>query len=335
MLAAPIPPTEASRLAALVASVTRLEPDGEYEALSELAARALGMPIATVGLVDGHQVVMKGVSGQLPSVIPRWMSFCGHVVFEDEFLLIADARQHAKFSDNPLVIDAPAVRFYAGCPVRSGGQPIGAIAVWDRVPRAFGADQRQVLRGLATVVEALIAAKQLAHVDALTGLLNRRGLMSASRRVLSHCDRAGDGGAVVLFDLDDFKSINDEQGHAAGDAALMLFAGELRASTRQCDVVGRLAGDEFAVLLPRADRRGAEAVLARLTRRLNDAWRVGIGRGPLQFSYGVSTFEPAQFTNWESLLAVADERMYQNKVERRGRLVPSTRAAAAVPASAQ
>ena len=102
--------------------------------------------------------------------------------------------------------------------------------------------------------------EEAALVDELTGLLNRRGFLARTRRVIA----GGGPVAVLALDLDRFKAINDVYGHAAGDEVLCLFAEVLRANLRDTDIVGRLGGEEFAVVLPGADQATAQDVAERI-----------------------------------------------------------------------
>ena len=105
---------------------------------------------------------------------------------------------------------------------------------------------------------------ELAFRDDLTGLANRRRFIMEVERKVVHAERYGWRGAVVLLDLDNFKSLNDALGHSAGDTLIKRAALRMRESLRDSDLLARLGGDEFAVLLPEADREEAETLAARL-----------------------------------------------------------------------
>jgi diguanylate cyclase (GGDEF)-like protein len=138
--------------------------------------------------------------------------------------------------------------------------------------------------------------RKIAQTDALTQLLNRSTL---APQLAMHAGRA----AVVLLDLDDFKSYNDRHGHEAGDQLLMTFADALRWSARKDDIVFRIGGDEFLVMLVDAGRAEAEHRLERLRRRWTE---VG---SPVSFSAGIAAGE-------QDLMRLADEHMYANKRSR-------------------
>ncbi len=102
----------------------------------------------------------------------------------------------------------------------------------------------------------LAEVEDLADRDALTPLLNRRALLRELARIRTFSQRYGSPASLVYFDLDDLKGVNDRLGHAAGDAALKAVAERLLAHVRESDIVGRMGGDEFAVILVQADQAG-------------------------------------------------------------------------------
>jgi diguanylate cyclase (GGDEF)-like protein len=123
-----------------------------------------------------------------------------------------------------------------------------------------------VVRLLSERVERLVAELRLAaSTDPLTGLLNRRAFGEHFGRELARARRSGEPFAALLIDVDRFKELNDRDGHAAGDAALVALAGELTGALREVDTLARIGGDEFAVLLPDTGPEAARATAERLT----------------------------------------------------------------------
>jgi diguanylate cyclase len=149
-------------------------------------------------------------------------------------------------------------------------------------------------------------------VDELTGVLNRRGLANLFARELSRAHPDGSTVAVMLVDLNDFKSINDLWGHGAGDAALCQVAHALQDALRANDRVGRMGGDEFAIVLP--DIRGGDCV--RLARRVRQISPIVLELGAnaslrVSLSLGIASAEPGEA--FEVVLARADHEMYEDK----------------------
>ena len=172
------------------------------------------------------------------------------------------------------------------------------------------------LRGeVARLKARLTEAEGLADRDALTPLLNRRAFLRELSRVRTFSQRYGAPASLVFFDLDGFKSVNDRFGHAAGDAALQAVAERLLANVRESDVVGRMGGDEFGVILVQADRSVAEAKAAALAHAVErEPMRFGDWSAPLHVSYGVAQLQAS--AEPDALVAEADAAMFQRKRQR-------------------
>ncbi len=159
----------------------------------------------------------------------------------------------------------------------------------------------------------------LANHDPLTGLYNRHRFQEELERTLAEVKRAPRTCALILFDLDHFKDVNDSSGHAAGDALLKFLAEVLQERTRRSDVVARLGGDEFAVLMADTQAEGAEAFACELNERLTETPFVYAGKTyRLSASIGIVLI-PTHGDNVQDLLANADLAMYQAKQAGRGR----------------
>ncbi len=183
-----------------------------------------------------------------------------------------------------------------------------------------------VLIGIAVALrQSLVRARrdaarieQLAHFDILTGLANRGLLDDRLARLVAQSRRNASPLAVLLFDLDGFKGVNDTLGHAAGDALLVAVAKRARACVRESDTVGRLGGDEFLVLLPDTDREGARAVAGKLLETLAAPCDLGAQSVGVSASIG-GAFLPGPSPDAESLVREADEALYRSKRAGRNR----------------
>jgi diguanylate cyclase (GGDEF)-like protein len=169
------------------------------------------------------------------------------------------------------------------------------------------------LRGeVGRLKRRLEESEALADKDPLTPLLNRRALLRELGRVRTFSQRYGAPASLVYFDLDGFKSVNDRYGHAAGDAALAAVAERLLAQVRQSDIVARMGGDEFAVILVQADQAIAEAKARALAHAIErEPIKFGDWTAPLHISYGVRQISPE--LDPEALVAQADAAMYAAK----------------------
>lgn len=165
-------------------------------------------------------------------------------------------------------------------------------------------------------IESGIArTKQLATTDPLTGLLTRRGFTAEARKAISSLHLNKEFGAVVLFDCDRFKDINDVYGHARGDDALRLIAKALRRAASPNDLVGRLGGDEFVVLLNGTDNIGANIFLSRVKQNVQEL--AADFPSNLQLSAGIA-FLPTDGRDLQTLVDIADEKMFRQKRSRNG-----------------
>ncbi len=160
---------------------------------------------------------------------------------------------------------------------------------------------------------------QLARHDPLTGLLNRRGFDEEFVQRLSHLKRRRDMGALLWFDLDHFKEVNDSLGHHNGDQLLRELATDLEGSMRASTIFGRVGGDEFAVLLPQADESEARGAAERILGQIRDHVST-LQSHPVRLtaSVGIVRF-PKDGTSPDELLSRADLAMYQAKEEGRDR----------------
>jgi diguanylate cyclase (GGDEF)-like protein len=289
-------------------------PEERFDRLTRLARRLFDVPIALVSLVDSDRQWFKSHDGIDTTETPREWSFCTHAIADGKMLVVPDALSDDRFRDSPLVTDDPAIRFYAGQPIRSpAGAPIGTLCIIDRQPRDLKAEDAVLLADIASLVERELAAIRLATIDELTGLSNRRGFKMLAGQAISMCKRHGRPATLLVFDLDGFKAINDTLGHASGDAALASFGADLLANYRNSDVVARLGGDEFCVLLSGTSADGAMGTLDKLSERLE---RRGEGRDPVaqfSFSIGAAEYDPERHPSISDLVAAADEQMYRDK----------------------
>jgi len=173
------------------------------------------------------------------------------------------------------------------------------------------------LEGYALSLEEIIEdrTRQLREQstrDVLTGLLNRRAFDEQLRRELAVANRTRESLALIYIDLDDFKKLNDEKGHKAGDRLLTCFGEVLLEATREGDIPCRVGGDEFCVILPRSDPRTAEVVFARIV----DAFK-SVAPAGTSFSVGIAASDGESNTDADGLIWRADALMYEAKRQHR------------------
>jgi diguanylate cyclase (GGDEF)-like protein len=167
-----------------------------------------------------------------------------------------------------------------------------------------------VIRALEDRIRQL---ESLAMTDELTSLANRRGFMRAFNRELALANRdSAAGGMLVMIDLDGFKSVNDLWGHQAGDAYLRAVGQSLQDCVRSTDIVARVGGDEFAMLLTHMDEQDSAKRLEKIVRTFNNRWLAWNGtRLALRASFGSAAY--SRGSNADRVMQSADMRLYAHK----------------------
>ena len=314
-----IPDNEKERIDSLKSlAILDTLPEEEYDRITRLCCRMFDVPIALVSLVDVNRQWFKSCQGLDVSETSRDISFCGHAILGDDIFVIPDASIDLRFADNPLVVNEPGIRFYAGYPLRSiNGSKLGTLCIIDRAPREFSQQDIETLTDFGHMIEHEINALQLATVDDLTKISNRRGFISLSPHYLNFCSRQAATASFAFIDLDNFKPINDSYGHAEGDHALTAFAKQMGNTFRQTDLLARLGGDEFVILFSNTDKAAAIDVMNKFADTLED-YNLQAKRGyDLSFTYGIVQYDENIHSTIEDLIHDGDTLMYQNKMKRK------------------
>jgi len=187
-----------------------------------------------------------------------------------------------------------------------------AQAAWEQVKRA-----EQKIELLKKELEQL---RELVNADPLTGAFNRGGLDEALAREAARADRRSSLLCLALLDLDNFKRLNDTRGHQAGDNALLHLVKVARETVRPNDIIARIGGEEFAILLPDTGMESAVSVICRLQRNLATNCFLHAGRSlPITFSAGVTSRAP--YEHQSTLISRADEALYEAKHAGKNRVV--------------
>lgn len=309
------PKNEASRVRALKSlGILDTPPEERFDRLTRIANRLFGVPIALVSIVDENRQWFKSSFGLAVKETHRDISFCGHAILGDEIFIVNDTSKDDRFVDNPLVLNYPNIRFYAGCPLNSqDGSKLGTICIIDNIPRKLSAEDRVILKDLAALVQREIELTELAQVDELTKILNRRGFMTFADKEFKLCQRKNLPITLVFFDLNKFKDINDSYGHAEGDKVLINFSENIRSVLRDSDVLGRVGGDEFVVLFPDTSKETVEPIIHRLKSTLDEFTVRESANHEISFSYGIVEFDLEIHKSLENLLNESDKLMYKQK----------------------
>jgi diguanylate cyclase (GGDEF)-like protein len=233
-----------------------------------------------------------------------------------------------EYEADKAVADGEMIRSGVAVPLPGETAPLGLLTVFTRAAeRTFVEEQVQELEELALRAGPAVEnarrfqeARQLADLDALTGLHNRRFFHETLAREAARAHRYGRNLALIIFDLDDFKAINDRIGHLAGDAVLAEAADRIRDVVRSADFACRVGGDEFAVILPESKLSDAEQLYGRLRTALSSK---PVGQaGPLTMSAGMAELQPDD--DAIAFFQRADHALYGAKEAGKGQVVAAS-----------
>ncbi|MGC2826832.1 MAG: GGDEF domain-containing protein [Pseudolabrys sp.] len=184
------------------------------------------------------------------------------------------------------------------------------------------AENERLKREIAIARARIGELEARADIDPLLDILNRRGFERELKRSLAQVKRYGTQAALMFIDLDSFKAVNDRYGHGAGDALLKAVTRKLVANVRASDVVGRLGGDEFGVVLWRVEEAQASAKARELEALID---RVGVAHGQARVQVGASVGAALLLPDVTptEMIEAADRAMYARKEERRGSATPT------------
>lgn len=175
-----IPPNETDRLATLHSlGILDTPRDGRFDRYTRISARIFDMPIAVISLVDRHRQWFKSTEGFDATEAPRNISFCGHAILGDEVFEVRNALRDPRFRDNPMVINQPNIRFYAGAPLEApNGHKLGTLCIIDTVPRQLSDEEKIRLKNLADMV----VGEMVGYFDTKTGLADQDALLNAGAK---------------------------------------------------------------------------------------------------------------------------------------------------------
>lgn len=307
-------------------------------AVLELGCEYFGMPLGVVSHIEGGRYeVLDAVDAhdvvQVGQIYDTRDTHCSEIVSRRGPYAV-DRSTHPEICDHP-AYQRFGIASYIGAPLHVHGQFVGAIAFSSsestteftnhhlKLVSMFGQwlshemDRNEALRELREAHDQL---RRVATQDELTGLGNRRELTDRIQRELERGRRHGRSLGVALFDFDHFKQINDRHGHAAGDAALQLFARQGVEQLRSTDLLGRWGGEEFLLVLPDATAQTAARVVERLLQAVRAAdFRPGAQRIALSASAGLTMTDCHEAI--DDVLSRADKALYQAKRAGRDRCV--------------
>jgi len=337
MLIAPPHPDEALRQYTLdCLNLLDTAADVHLDTLVRVAQTAFGVETVLLSLIDRDRQWFKARQGLDISETPRDISFCSHTILQSGSLIVPDALDDPRFSDNPLVTGAPRVRLYAGRPIVINGFPIGTLCLFHPQPRQLNTAEQAMLKDLATLAEGYVfqrvqnthirelykvldAERMRAMTDPLTHAWNRMGLEHLAPVLLNQALSDGKMVGVLCCDLDHFKSVNDRYGHATGDQVLVHTARRLKGVLRADDMLIRLGGEEFAVLV-QVNQPEELHMLAERVRLMLLEKPIVCGANAITITASVGAAIKRDDETIEHTFTRADQAMYRGKANGRNRV---------------
>ena len=309
-----LPKNEKKRLEALESlNILDTTPEERFDRFTRLAKKIFDTPIALVSLIDQKRQWFKSSFGLAVLETSKDISFCGHAILNDDIFIVNDTFEDDRFKDNPLVLENPHIRFYAGVPLFYNKDiKLGTLCIIDTKPRDFTKEDLEPLRDLAILAQQEIISSQLIISDELTGITNRRGFNLLAQKALNISYREKKPSVLVFFDLDKFKDINDSFGHTEGDNVLKIFSKNMENTFRESDIFARIGGDEFIVLLSNINYHDANMLINRFKKSF-DKFNKSKQEYQITFSFGILEINLEENLNLEELTKKVDKLMYENK----------------------
>ncbi|WP_176559265.1 sensor domain-containing diguanylate cyclase [Rubellimicrobium roseum] len=308
---------EPGRLTALRRyGVLDTDPEADFEDVVDLAKAVFQVSCVAISFIDDRRQWLGASRGLGVTEIPRSMSLCHHTIQQPGTLAVDDLTRDPRFASNPFVLGEPGLRCYLATPLRSpDGYNLGTLCAMDGAARQFGPSDIAMMERLARLVMSHLELRTLARRDGLTGAMTRRSFEAELQRA-TQGDRGHRRMALILLDIDHFKSVNDRFGHLAGDDVLREVARTLQERLGPGDALGRLGGEEFALLLRRAEPDRARSVAEEILGAVRD---LDLPVGQVTASCGVAVWPPGRATH-RDWIGAADTALYGAKASGRDRL---------------
>lgn len=268
LLIAPKPKNEVERVQALKSLQVLDTPINPiFERITRITKQIFGVPVVAISIIDSERQWFKSTQGMNVCENDLSTSFCSHTILQNDVFVVPDSLKDERFFDNPCVYNDPHARFYAGCPVKSAdGYNIGTLCIIDSRPRDLTQEEKDSLRDIAIlvqdelqkyhhsythlqVIKELDQAKRAKLIDPLTGAWNRAGMELNLSESIKEAKEHKHNLVIGLYDIDNFKKVNDTYGHNAGDMVIREVCKTMVMSLDEEDIVGRWGGEEFVIIL--------------------------------------------------------------------------------------
>lgn len=310
--------------------------------IAKMASVAFDVPIVFVSLNQRYRKWFDARVGIHPDEARAVEDFCSLAQLCQTVFIVEDVQSEPYFAGEKAVTGAPGIRFFAGAPLHNpGGQRFGTLCLMDKRPRHFTEREETLLSSMALMVSNdiclrsagryavrdLVDAEQekcdlynLATIDELTSALNRRSFFYLSQREMRRHSRHHTPLSVIMLDIDHFKRVNDQHGHAVGDQVIRQVSQIVFDTVRDGDIFGRLGGEEFGLILPDTELDGAAKLAERLRKAAaNLSFKTSKDAFKITISLGVD--EPCSSEgSITAALDRADQALYRAKQLGRNRV---------------
>jgi len=303
-----LPDNEAERVATLHSlNILDTRHHDRFDRYTRISTRIFDMPIALISLVDRYRQWFKSSVGTDVEETPRNISFCGHAILGDDVFEIQNTRRDSRFRDNPLVVEQPHIRFYAGAPLTApNGHKLGTLCLIDRVPRRLSDEEKVMLKNLANMV----VNEMINYVDTETGLDNRNALLTAGAECFDK-DVEKRHFALLLFDITDVVVAQD-------DTEWQVLPGETFAKLLcshfpQAKSIASLGREDFCVLLEEDQAFGETEAINRVCNEARDLIYPDAKYEAFNALVGRIQYDPEKYSSIVDMLHEADELFFERE----------------------
>lgn len=293
-------------------------------AVESMSRHVEGVDNVSIYFAEGDEAVMKAYRGY-PDIfikrarrIPYPKGFTWKTIIEGKPRYVPDVDKDDVIG--PAGREA-GTKSYLSMPIKFEGKTIGCININSLQKNAFDQDELNLLEAVASQIEAAIANAQNATLDWLTGCINKKLGMFFLEKQFKLSRREGSTFTICYVDIDDLKKVNDTWGHKEGDELIKIASSLLKKSLRESDLVCRMGGDEFLVILPNTNKEEALVLWERVEKNIaifNDG---STKPYKISMSRGFAEYNPYVHKTPEDIIEAADRVMYVEKKNRKTRLV--------------